>query len=93
MSVYDRVNSEGAVPNYANQNDDDDWETDPDFVNDVTEEQQRWGSTIVQPKLGDATKMDEHLKGVEDAATRESHNAYKDGGVLYGQKTDGVGRS
>ena len=21
----------------------DDWETDPDFVNDVTEEQQRWG--------------------------------------------------
>jgi len=22
---------------------DDDWETDPDFVNDVTEEEQRWG--------------------------------------------------
>lgn len=22
----------------------DDWETDPDFVNDVTEEEQRWGS-------------------------------------------------
>lgn len=27
---------------------DDDWETDPDFVNDVTEEQQRWGSNTVQ---------------------------------------------
>lgn len=23
---------------------DDDWETDPDFVNDVSEEEQRWGS-------------------------------------------------
>ena len=28
-------------------NDDDDWETDPDFVNDVTEEEQRWGSKTV----------------------------------------------
>ncbi len=26
-----------------NGNDDDDWETDPDYVNDVSEEQQRWG--------------------------------------------------
>ena len=22
---------------------DDDWETDPDFINDMSEEQQRWG--------------------------------------------------
>lgn len=28
-------------------NDDDDWETDPDFVNDVTEEEQRWGSRTI----------------------------------------------
>lgn len=27
---------------------DDDWETDPDFVNDVTEEQQRWGSATIE---------------------------------------------
>lgn len=26
---------------------DDDWETDPDFVNDVTEQEQRWGSKTV----------------------------------------------
>lgn len=26
----------------------DDWETDPDFVNDVTEEEQRWGSKTVE---------------------------------------------
>ncbi|KAG8576500.1 hypothetical protein GDO81_009884 [Engystomops pustulosus] len=28
--------------------DGDDWETDPDFVNDVTEEEQRWGAKTIQ---------------------------------------------
>ena len=28
--------------------DDDDWETDPDFVNDVSEEEQRWGSKTIE---------------------------------------------
>ncbi len=27
----------------GNADADDDWETDPDYVNDVSEEQQRWG--------------------------------------------------
>ncbi|XP_073435418.1 hematopoietic lineage cell-specific protein-like isoform X1 [Dendrobates tinctorius] len=26
----------------------DDWETDPDFVNDITEEEQRWGAKTIQ---------------------------------------------
>jgi len=26
---------------------DDDWETDPDFVNNVTEQEQRWGSKTI----------------------------------------------
>lgn len=30
-----------------NNDDDDDWETDPDFVNDVTEEEQRWGAKTI----------------------------------------------
>lgn len=29
------------------ENADDDWETDPDFVNDVSEEEQRWGSRTI----------------------------------------------
>ena len=38
----------GVVPpkngaKVAAADDDDDWETDPDFVNDMSEEQQRWG--------------------------------------------------
>lgn len=28
-------------------NPDDDWETDPDFINDVSEEEQRWGSKTI----------------------------------------------
>lgn len=27
---------------------DDDWETDTDFVNDVTEQEQRWGSKTLE---------------------------------------------
>lgn len=27
---------------------DDDWETDPDFVNDVSEQEQRWGSKTIE---------------------------------------------
>lgn len=26
----------------------DDWETDPDFINDVTEQEQRWGSSTIE---------------------------------------------
>jgi hypothetical protein len=32
-----------APKNGSNADDDDDWETDPDYVNDMSEEQQRWG--------------------------------------------------
>ena len=34
--------SKVVIPNLSN-GDDDDWETDPDFVNEMSEEQQRWG--------------------------------------------------
>ena len=27
------------------EDDDDDWETDPDYINDVSEQEQRWGGT------------------------------------------------
>lgn len=40
-------NTVGVTPNLATlqPDDDDDWETDPDYINDVTEEQQRFGGT------------------------------------------------
>lgn len=39
----------GHQINIGNVNtEDDEWETDPDFVNDVDEQEQRWGSATVQ---------------------------------------------
>lgn len=37
----------GVQINVKDDEADDDWETDPDFVNDVTEQEQRWGSATV----------------------------------------------
>jgi len=34
--------------NEANNGDADEWETDPDFVNDVSEKEQRWGAKTVE---------------------------------------------
>ena len=31
-----------------NNNDPDDWDTDPDFVNNVSEKDQRWGSKAIE---------------------------------------------
>ena len=31
--------------NFSTNDDDDDWETDPDYINDVSEQEQRWGGT------------------------------------------------
>ena len=33
--------------------DDDDWDTDADFVNDVSEKEQRWGAKTVQGNEAD----------------------------------------
>ncbi|XP_071497289.1 src substrate cortactin-like, partial [Diadema antillarum] len=41
-----QVGSNVSVP--VTQDEDDDWETDPDFVNDVSEKEQRWGSKSVE---------------------------------------------
>jgi len=36
------------VSQTANNGDADEWETDPDFVNDVSEQEQRWGAKTVE---------------------------------------------
>ncbi|GAB6031279.1 hypothetical protein CHUAL_009079 [Chamberlinius hualienensis] len=40
------------------QSKDDDWETDPDFVNDVSEAEQRWGSKTVEGSGRTAAALD-----------------------------------
>lgn len=39
-----QINTNGS----NNGQEDDDWETDPDFVNDVSEQEQRWGSKTIE---------------------------------------------
>lgn len=52
--------SAGVDVDVSVENTDDDWETDPDFVNDVSEEEQRWGSRTV-PGSG---RVQEHVEFV-----------------------------
>lgn len=50
MSVYGRVHETGLPAASGElQRDDDEWDTDPDFVNDVSEKEQRYGSKLIQP--------------------------------------------
>ena len=47
-----------GVPLQVTDSPDDDWETDPDFENNVTEEEQRWGSKTIpgSGRIGDAVE-------------------------------------
>ena len=73
--------------------DDDDWDTDPDFVNDVTEEESRWGSKTVEGsgRVGviNVRELAENVKQ-DDVKVKEQfqHSSQKDaakgfGGYLY----------
>eukprot|EP00339_Tiarina_fusa_P007443 CAMPEP_0117047498 /NCGR_PEP_ID=MMETSP0472-20121206/32825_1 /TAXON_ID=693140 ORGANISM="Tiarina fusus, Strain LIS" /NCGR_SAMPLE_ID=MMETSP0472 /ASSEMBLY_ACC=CAM_ASM_000603 /LENGTH=94 /DNA_ID=CAMNT_0004760221 /DNA_START=13 /DNA_END=297 /DNA_ORIENTATION=+ len=56
MSVYMRTEdlapatiSAANVKDATAENDDDDWDTDVDAVNDISEKEQRWGSKEIVP--------------------------------------------
>eukprot|EP00297_Palpitomonas_bilix_P015824 CAMPEP_0113869372 /NCGR_PEP_ID=MMETSP0780_2-20120614/1500_1 /TAXON_ID=652834 /ORGANISM="Palpitomonas bilix" /LENGTH=99 /DNA_ID=CAMNT_0000854543 /DNA_START=36 /DNA_END=335 /DNA_ORIENTATION=- /assembly_acc=CAM_ASM_000599 len=49
---------------------DDDWETDPDYVNDVSEKEQRWGSKEI---VKDTTEL--HQKGLSSLAEEVKKSA------------------
>lgn len=44
---------------------DDEWETDPDFVNDVSEQQQRWGGQQGAGGKIDMRKIEEDVKAAD----------------------------
>merc|ERR1712112_777797 len=76
---------------------DDDWETDPDFVNDMSEEQQRWGGARDTGTL-DMEKFREEIKQ-EDAAAgakRGQQEGYKSStgyGGKFGVEKDRMDKS
>ncbi|XP_058839822.1 src substrate cortactin-like isoform X2 [Topomyia yanbarensis] len=57
---------------------DDDWETDPDFVNDVSEQEQRWGSKTVEGSGRSAGAIDmQQLR--EETERADADKKQKDG--------------
>lgn len=57
---------------------DDDWETDPDFVNDVNEQEQRWGSKTVAGSGRSAAAIDmQQLR--EETERADAEKKQKDG--------------
>ena len=69
--------------------DDDDWETDADFVNDVTEAESRWGSKTVEGSgrggVIDVKKLAEDVKR-DDVKVKEQfqHSSQKDAAKGFG---------
>ena len=65
------------VPNHLGD-DDDDWETDPDYVNTMSEEQQRWGGARDTGVL-DMDKFREEVKQehINETKKRQEADGYK----------------
>lgn len=89
-----------------NSNDPDDWDTDPDFVNQVTESEQRWGSKTIAgsghldsvnvEKLREEVKKDSQKNIKEKAETGEVHSSLKPSmgyGGKFGVQQDRVDKS
>ncbi|XP_063305246.1 src substrate cortactin-like [Pelobates fuscus] len=81
--------------------DGDDWETDPDFVNDVSEEEQRWGAKTIEgsgrPQHVDISKLrsnvskeHEHLKKKELQDGPQASYGY---GGQFGTENDRMDKS
>lgn len=60
---------------------DDDWETDPDFVNDVTEQEQRWGATTIvgSGRTAGAIDMEKLRRETEEADASKKKQELIDG--------------
>jgi cortactin len=67
---------------------DDDWDTDPDFVNDVSEKQQRWGNKgVLRPPPRKHAKVLRRARRTHAHARRLTDTA----GVLY-SASSGTGK-
>ncbi|KAH8358532.1 hypothetical protein KR093_000820 [Drosophila rubida] len=71
----------------TNTAEDDDWETDPDFVNDVSEQEQRWGSKTIDGSGrdgGGAIDMDKLREETEKSDLDKKKQLLKDQNAGYG---------
>ncbi|EAL63215.1 hypothetical protein DDB_G0288379 [Dictyostelium discoideum AX4] len=86
MSVYQKtVTHAPATLNKANQvDDDDDFETDPDYVNDISEKDTRWGSKIIGTDKGNGKDMEEIRSNAFNKHQTITQEEYENKKMLYG---------
>merc|ERR1711892_1195749 len=80
-----------------NQDSDDDWETDPDYVNNMSEEQQRWGGardtgTLDMDKFREEIRQEDSQAGIK----RQQEDGYKSStgyGGKFGVQKDRMDKS
>lgn len=76
-----------------NANDPDEWDTDPDFVNDVSEKDQRWGSKAIQGS-GRQGAVDMNVIRTEISKEDVKKNTFSEGyGGKFGVQKDRVDKS
>ncbi|CAG7786084.1 unnamed protein product, partial [Allacma fusca] len=98
-STVGHVNNPNILPQVDTENDD--WETDPDFVNDVTEEEQRWGSKTIEGSgrtagAIDMRKLNEEIQSSDALAKKKFLQDSKAGfgyGGKFGVETDRMDKS
>eukprot|EP01132_Coremiostelium_polycephalum_P003770 gene3770-4694_t len=89
MSVYQKTVSHApATLDKALTGESDDWDTDPDYVNDVSEMEQRRGSRLIVPPPSGTTTMDELRQKVADQDSKLLKEEYAQKKTLYGEKAD-----
>lgn len=79
-----------------NANDPDDWDTDPDFVNNVSEKDQRWGSKAIEGSgRQSAVNLDNLRNEVkQDTGSFNKSNKFSEGyGGRFGVQSDRVDKS
>ncbi|KAF2077750.1 hypothetical protein CYY_000937 [Polysphondylium violaceum] len=84
MSVYQKSVSHAPATLARNDTvaEDDDWETDPDYANDISEKDQRWGSKETQKQeLGNMDELRNKVVAQDDRAVKEEYEKKK---MLYG---------
>ncbi|XP_023934539.2 src substrate cortactin [Bicyclus anynana] len=64
----------------------DDWETDPDFVNDVTEQEQRWGPGGRHVEAIDMAKLREEVFEADKQVKKQQYEAGPKSSFGYGGK-------
>ncbi|KYQ93692.1 hypothetical protein DLAC_05080 [Tieghemostelium lacteum] len=86
MSVYDKTVNHGvSVVNKTPSNvvdEEDDWDSDPNYTNDISEKSQRWGSKLLNKDPDQLVNIDELRKKVSE--NTDALKEWESKKILYG---------